>query len=291
MMFDLQIGLAGIVLPALLLLAAASLRVLREYQRGVVFQLGRFWKVKGPGLVIVVPGLQQMVRVDLRVVTMDVEPQDVISRDNVSVKVNAVVFFRVVDPERAIIQVEDYLMATSQLAQTTLRVVLGKHELDEMLAERERLNLDVQQILDAQTDGWGIKVTNVEIKHIDLNESMVRAIARQAEAERERRAKVIHAEGERQAAQALLAAAQQLAMQPEAMQLRYLQTMTQVAGDRATTVVLPLPMDLLGAVMRAARTPGDGSAAPPRPAPSATGPAETLERDAVPQGPVPSAPR
>ena len=267
MMFDLQIGLAGIVLPALLLLAAASLRVLREYQRGVVFQLGRFWKVKGPGLVIVVPGLQQMVRVDLRVVTMDVEPQDVISRDNVSVKVNAVVFFRVVDPERAIIQVEDYLMATSQLAQTTLRVVLGKHELDEMLAERERLNLDVQQILDAQTDGWGIKVTNVEIKHIDLNESMVRAIARQAEAERERRAKVIHAEGERQAAQALLAAAQQLAMQPEAMQLRYLQTMTQVAGDRATTVVLPLPMDLLGAVMRAARTPGDGSASPPRPAP------------------------
>lgn len=291
MMFDLQIGLAGIVLPALLLLAAASLRVLREYQRGVVFQLGRFWKVKGPGLVVVVPGLQQMVRVDLRVVTMDVEPQDVISRDNVSVKVNAVVFFRVVDPERAIIQVEDYLMATSQLAQTTLRVVLGKHELDEMLAERERLNLDVQQILDAQTDGWGIKVTNVEIKHIDLNESMVRAIARQAEAERERRAKVIHAEGERQAAQALLAAAQQLAMQPEAMQLRYLQTMTQVAGDRATTVVLPLPMDLLGAVMRAARTRGNGSAAPPRPAPPAAGPAETLERDAVPQGPVPSAPR
>jgi regulator of protease activity HflC (stomatin/prohibitin superfamily) len=291
MMFDLQIGLAGIVLPALLLLAAASLRVLREYQRGVVFQLGRFWKVKGPGLVVVVPGLQQMVRVDLRVVTMDVEPQDVISRDNVSVKVNAVVFFRVVDPERAIIQVEDYLMATSQLAQTTLRVVLGKHELDEMLAERERLNLDVQQILDAQTDGWGIKVTNVEIKHIDLNESMVRAIARQAEAERERRAKVIHAEGERQAAQALLAAAQQLAMQPEAMQLRYLQTMTQVAGDRATTVVLPLPMDLLGAVMRAAGTRGDDSAAPPRAAPSAVGPAETPEGDAVPRGPVASASR
>ena len=250
MMFDLEIGLAAIVLPALLLFIAASLRVLREYQRGVVFQLGRFWKVKGPGLVIVVPGIQQMVRVDLRVVTMDVEPQDVISRDNVSVKVNAVVFFRVVDPQRAIIQVEDYLTATSQLAQTTLRVVLGKHELDEMLAERERLNLDVQQILDAQTDAWGIKVTNVEIKHIDLNESMVRAIARQAEAERERRAKVIHAEGERQAAHALLAAAQQLAVQPEAMQLRYLQTMTQVAGDRATTVVLPLPMDLLAALLR-----------------------------------------
>ena len=284
MMFDLQIGLAGIVLPALLLLAAASLRVLREYQRGVVFQLGRFWKVKGPGLVIVVPGVQQMVRVDLRVVTMDVEPQDVISRDNVSVKVNAVVIFRVVDPERAIIQVEDYLMATSQLAQTTLRVVLGKHELDEMLAERERLNLDVQQILDAQTDGWGIKVTNVEIKHIDLNDSMVRAIARQAEAERERRAKVIHAEGERQAAQALLAAAQQLAAQPEAMQLRYLQTMTQVAGDRATTVVLPLPMDLLGAVMRASRTRGHGNAAPSRPPPSAAGPQETLATGDAPQG-------
>ena len=249
MMFDLQIGLAGIVLPALLLLAAASLRVLREYQRGVVFQLGRFWKVKGPGLVIVVPGVQQMVRVDLRVVTMDVEPQDVISRDNVSVKVNAVVFFRVVDPERAIIQVEDYLMATSQLAQTTLRVVLGKHELDEMLAERERLNLDVQQILDAQTDAWGIKVTNVEIKHIDLNETMVRAIARQAEAERERRAKVIHAEGEKQAAVALLQAAEMLSAQPEAMQLRYLQTMTQVAGDRATTVVLPLPLDVLGKML------------------------------------------
>lgn len=221
--------------------------------RGVVFQLGRFWKVKGPGLVLVIPGIQQMVRVDLRVVTMDVEPQDVISRDNVSVKVNAVVFFRVVDPAKAIIQVENFLMATSQLAQTTLRVVLGKHELDEMLAERERLNLDVQQILDAQTDAWGIKVTNVEIKHIDLNETMVRAIARQAEAERERRAKVIHAEGEKQAAAALLEAARMLAEQPEAMQLRYLQTMTQVAGDRASTVVLPLPMDLLSALASGTR--------------------------------------
>jgi regulator of protease activity HflC (stomatin/prohibitin superfamily) len=215
----------------------------------VGFQLGRFWRVKGPGLVLVIPGIQQMVRVDLRIVTMDVEPQDVISRDNVSVKVNAVVFFRVVDPQKAIIQVEDYLMATSQIAQTTLRVVLGKHELDEMLAERERLNLDVQQILDSQTDAWGIKVTNVEIKHIDLNESMVRAIARQAEAERERRAKVIHAEGEKQAAVALLEAAQMLAQQPEAMQLRYLQTMTQVAGDRASTIVFPLPMDLLGRLL------------------------------------------
>jgi len=248
MIFDFNLGL-GSALLVLLMVAFSSLRVLREYQRGVVFQLGRFWKVKGPGLVLVIPGIQQMVRVDLRIVTMDVPPQDVISRDNVSVKVNAVVFFRVVDPQKAIIQVEDYLMATSQIAQTTLRVVLGKHELDEMLTERERLNLDVQQILDAQTDAWGIKVTNVEIKHIDLNESMVRAIARQAEAERERRAKVIHAEGEKQAAGALLEAARMLAQQPEAMQLRYLQTMTQVAGDRATTVILPLPMELLGRLL------------------------------------------
>jgi len=250
MMLDfLNLGLGSLLLLLVLLLAFSALRILREYERGVVFQLGRFWKVKGPGLVIIVPGVQQMVRVDLRVVTLDVPPQDVISRDNVSVKVNAVVFFRVIDPQRAIIQVANYLMATSQLAQTTLRVVLGKHELDEMLAERERLNLDVQRILDAQTDGWGIKVTNVEIKQIDLTESMVRAIARQAEAERERRAKVIHAEGERQAAEALLEAARRLALQPEAMQLRYLQTMTQVAGDRASTIVFPLPLELLGALM------------------------------------------
>jgi regulator of protease activity HflC (stomatin/prohibitin superfamily) len=255
MFFNLQFGLGGIVL-LLLILVFSSLRILREYQRGVVFQLGRFWKVKGPGLVIVIPGIQQMVRVDLRVVTMDVEPQDVISRDNVSVKVNAVVFFRVVDAQKAIIQVENFLMATSQLAQTTLRVVLGKHELDEMLAERERLNLDVQRILDAQTDAWGIKVTNVEIKHIDLNETMIRAIARQAEAERERRAKVIHADGEKQAAVALLEAALMLAQQPEAMQLRYLQTMTQVAGDRASTVILPLPLDLLGALLDGTRKAG-----------------------------------
>lgn len=253
-MLDLPFGLGGIVILLLALLFSA-LRILREYERGVVFQLGRFWKVKGPGLVIVIPGLQQMVRVDLRVVTMDVAPQDVISRDNVSVKVNAVVFFRVVDPAKAIIQVEDFLMATSQLAQTTLRVVLGKHELDEMLAERERLNLDVQKILDAQTDAWGIKVTNVEIKHIDLNESMVRAIARQAEAERERRAKVIHAEGEKQAAAALIDAAEMLARRPEAMQLRYLQTMTQVAGDRGSTVVLPLPMEMLGVIGKALQPP------------------------------------
>jgi len=243
MFFDYQVGASALLVFAIALIAWA-IRILREYERGVVFLLGRFWKVKGPGLVIVVPGIMQMVKVDLRVVTMDVPPQDVISRDNVSVKVNAVVFFRVLDPQKAIIQVENYLVATSQLAQTTLRVVLGKHELDEMLAERERLNLDVQRILDAQTDGWGIKVTNVEIKHIDLNESMIRAIARQAEAERERRAKVIHAEGEKQASASLLEAAQMLAQQPEAMQLRYLQTMTQVAGDRGSTIVFPLPMDL-----------------------------------------------
>jgi regulator of protease activity HflC (stomatin/prohibitin superfamily) len=233
----------------LLILFGMSIRILREYERAVVFQLGRFWRVKGPGLVILIPGIQKMVRVDLRIVTMDVPPQDVISRDNVSVKVNAVVFFRVIDPQKAIIQVENFLMATSQLAQTTLRVVLGKHELDEMLAERERLNIDVQRILDAQTDGWGIKVTNVEIKHIDLNESMIRAIARQAEAERERRAKVIHAEGEKQAAAALLEAARMLAQQPEAMQLRYLQTMTQVAGDRGSTIVFPLPTSLLDSLL------------------------------------------
>ena len=247
-MIDLQFGLAPLFM-LLVFLVVASIKILREYERGVVFLLGRFWKVKGPGLVIVIPGIQQMVKVDLRVVTMDVPSQDVISRDNVSVKVNAIVFFRVVDPQKAIIQVENFLVATSQLAQTTLRAVLGKHELDEMLAERERLNLDVQQILDAQTDSWGIKVTNVEIKHVDLDEKMVRAIARQAEAERERRAKVIHAEGEKQAAEALLEAARRLAQQPEAMQLRYLQTMTQVAGDRSSTIVFPLPMDLLGRLL------------------------------------------
>lgn len=251
MIFDFNLGLGTVLVPILLLLLFGSLRTLREYQRGVVFQLGRFWKVKGPGLVIVIPGIQQMVRVDLRVVTMDVEPQDVISRDNVSVKVNAVVFFRVVDPQKAIIQVEDFLMATSQLAQTTLRVVLGKHELDEMLAERERLNIDVQTILDAQTDAWGIKVSNVEIKHVDIDESMVRAIAKQAEAERDRRAKVIHAEGELQAAEKLLQAAQQLARQPEAMQLRYMQTLAAIAGDKSNTIVFPLPVDVFGAVKQA----------------------------------------
>jgi regulator of protease activity HflC (stomatin/prohibitin superfamily) len=243
-MFGIQFGLGTLLLLALIVVAS-SFRILREYERGVVFMLGRFWKVKGPGLVLVIPGVQQMVRVDLRVVTMDVPEQDVISRDNVSVKVNAIVFFRVVEPQKAIIQVANFLQATSQLAQTTLRAVLGKHELDEMLSERERLNLDVQQILDAQTDAWGIKVTNVEIKHVDLNETMVRAIARQAEAERERRAKIIHAEGELQASATLLEAARMLAQSPQAMQLRYLQTLTQIAGDRSSTIVFPLPMDLL----------------------------------------------
>jgi len=239
-----NIGLSVVVL-VLVFVAINAIKVLREYQRGVIFTLGRFTKVKGPGLIIVIPVIQQMVRVDLRIVTMDVPSQDVISRDNVSVKVNAVVYFRVMDPDKAIIQVERYLEATSQLAQTTLRAVLGKHELDEMLSEREKLNADVQHILDAQTDAWGIKVTAVEIKHIDLNENMIRAIARQAEAERERRAKVIHAEGEKQAAQALMEAAEILAIQPSAMQLRYLQTLTQVAGDKSSTLVFPVPVDLL----------------------------------------------
>ncbi len=235
----------GTLALALIALVVASFRILREYERGVVFQLGRFWKVKGPGLVIVIPGLQQMVRVDLRTIVLDVPTQDVISRDNVSVQVNAVVYFRVVEPQKAIIQVEDFMNATSQLAQTTLRAVLGKHELDEMLAERERLNIDIQQVLDAQTDAWGIKVANVEIKHVDLNESMVRAIAKQAEAERERRAKVIHAEGELQASEKLMQAAEMLGRQPGAMQLRYMQTLAGIAGDKSSTIVFPLPIELL----------------------------------------------
>jgi len=248
MLANLPYGFGGALL-LLVIVIVSSFRILREYERGVIFLLGRYWKVKGPGLIIVIPGIQQMVRVDLRVVTMDVPEQDVISHDNVSVKVNAIVFFRVVEPQKAIIQVANFLQATSQLAQTTLRAVLGKHELDEMLAEREKLNLDIQKILDAQTDAWGIKVTNVEIKHVDLNESMIRAIARQAEAERERRAKVIHAEGEKQASATLLEAAQMLAQSPQAMQLRYLQTLTQIAGDRSSTIVFPLPMDLLTKLM------------------------------------------
>ena len=236
-----------IILVALLLY---TFRVLREYERGVIFTLGRFWKVKGPGLIIVIPVIQQMVRVDLRTVVMDVPSQDVISRDNVSVKVNAVIYFRVIDPEKAIIQVEDYLAATSQHAQTTLRSVLGQHELDDMLAEREKLNSDIQTILDSQTDAWGIKVANVEIKHVDIDESMVRAIARQAEAERERRAKVIHAEGEMQAAEKLVEAARILNAAPQSLQLRYLQTLTEIAGEKSSTIVFPLPMDSIGNLIR-----------------------------------------
>jgi regulator of protease activity HflC (stomatin/prohibitin superfamily) len=235
-----------IVLIVVVAVLLSAIRILREYERGVVFMLGRFWKVKGPGLIIIIPVVQQMVRVDLRVVVMDVPSQDVISRDNVSVKVNAVLYFRVIDPERAIIQVEDYLAATSQLAQTTLRSVLGQHELDDMLAERDKLNADIQSLLDQQTDTWGIKVTNVEIKHVDIDESMVRAIARQAEAERERRAKIIHAEGEMQASEKLVEAARILNQQPQSLQLRYLQTLTEIAGDKSSTIVFPLPLDSIG---------------------------------------------
>lgn len=236
----------GFVVVALIVaLLLSGIKILREYERGVIFMLGRFWKVKGPGMIFVIPLVQQMVRVDLRMVVMDVPEQDVISRDNVSVKVNAVLYFRVIDPERAIIQVENFLEATSQLAQTTLRSVLGQHELDEMLAEREKLNHDIQTVLDEQTDAWGIKVANVEIKHVDINESMIRAIARQAEAERERRAKVIHAEGELQAAQKLTEAAGTLAAEPQAILLRYMQTLTEIAGDKSSTIVFPLPMDLI----------------------------------------------
>jgi regulator of protease activity HflC (stomatin/prohibitin superfamily) len=239
-----------IVFIALLLY---TFRVLREYERGVIFTLGRFWKVKGPGLIIVIPIIQQMVRVDLRTVVMDVPSQDVISRDNVSVKVNAVIYFRVIDPEKAIIQVEDFLNATSQLAQTTLRSVLGQHDLDDMLAERDKLNRDIQTLLDQQTDAWGIKVANVEIKHVDIDESMVRAIARQAEAERERRAKVIHAEGEMQAAVKLVEAARILNQQPQSLQLRYLQTLTEIAGEKSSTIVFPLPLDSLGQLLGKSR--------------------------------------
>lgn len=243
-----HIDIASIITPILffsVFFLATALKVLKEYERGVVFMLGRFWKVKGPGLIIVIPVIQTMVRVDLRTVVMDVPSQDVISRDNVSVKVSAVLYFRVVDPEKAIIQVEDYNMATSQLAQTTLRSVLGRHELDEMLASRDKLNADIQSILDEQTETWGIKVANVEIKHVDLNETMIRAIAKQAEAERERRAKIIHAEGELQASRHLLEASQILANQPQALQLRYLQTLTEIAGEKSSTIVFPLPIELV----------------------------------------------
>lgn len=234
-----------VVIVAVALLLFSAINVMMEYQRGVIFTLGRFWKVKGPGLILVVPVIQKIARIDLRTVVMDVPSQDVISRDNVSVRVNAVVYFRVIDPEKAVISVEDYFEATSQLAQTTLRSVLGQHELDQMLSEREKLNKDIQIILDAATDAWGIKVANVEIKHVDIEESMVRAIGRQAEAERERRAKVINAEGEFQASQKLKEAAAILSTQPQAIQLRYLQTLIDIAGDKSSTIVFPLPMNLI----------------------------------------------
>ncbi|MCC5811548.1 MAG: slipin family protein [Ectothiorhodospiraceae bacterium] len=250
-----------VIAAAVVALLASAIRILREYERGVIFQLGRFWRVKGPGLILVIPIIQQMVRVDLRTVVMDVPSQDVISKDNVSVSVNAVLYFRVVDPERAVINVEDYFAATSQLAQTTLRSVLGQHDLDEMLAEREKLNDDIQGILDSQTDAWGIKVANVEIKHVDIDESMIRAIAQQAEAERSRRAKIIHAEGEMQAAQKLQDAANILSQNPQALQLRYLQTLNSIAGEQNSTIVFPLPIELMsafkGVADRAGNKPAD----------------------------------
>lgn len=253
--------IVSVVLAALLVLLAVSMiRVLREYERGVVFTLGRFTGVKGPGLIILIPVVQQMVRVDMRTVVLDVPTQDIISRDNVSVKVNAVLYFRVVDADRAVIQVEQYMDATSQLAQTTLRSVLGKHELDEMLSERDKLNADLQEILDRQTEDWGIKVANVEIKHVDIDESMVRAIARQAEAERNRRARIINAEGEQQAAEKLVQAARVLASTPEAMQLRFLSSLYDIAGDKSSTIVFPVPIDLLRGVFdKAAARPHAGA--------------------------------
>ena len=250
------LGFIVFIIVILAVLLFASFNVLREYERAVVFTLGRFTGVKGPGLIILIPVLQQMVRVDLRTVVLDVPPQDVITRDNVSVKVDAVIYFRIVDPAKSVVQVAKFLAATSYLAQTTLRAILGKHALDELLSDREKLNLAIQQVLDQQTDAWGIKVATVEIKQVDLNESMVRAIARQAEAERERRAKIIHAEGELQASEKLLQAAQMLAQQPQAMQLRYLQTLGNIAGDKSSTIVFPLPMDIINTL-------GIGKTSPP----------------------------
>ena len=250
--------LSTYLIAAAALFVFSAIKVLREYERGVIFLLGRFWKVKGPGLIIVIPGIQKMIRVDLRTIVMDVPTQDVISRDNVSVKVSAVIYFRILDPEKAIIQVENRVEATSQLAQTTLRSVLGRHELDDMLAERDKLNADVQEILDQNTEAWGIKVTNVEIKHVDLDESMIRAIAAQAEAERARRAKIIHAEGELQASEKLAEAAKTLSSESQALQLRYLQTLTEISSERNTnTIVFPLPMDLVKPIFDRLEPPGD----------------------------------
>jgi regulator of protease activity HflC (stomatin/prohibitin superfamily) len=252
---------ALILIPIILivLFLFAAIRVIREYERAVVFQLGRFWKVKGPGLILVIPVIQQAVKVDLRIRVHDIPSQDIISRDNVLVKVNAVVYYRVMDARNAIIQVEDFSQATSQLAQTTLRSVLGQHELDEMLAERERLNTDLQRILDEQTESWGIKVSNVELKHVDIDESMIRVIARQAEAERIRRAKIIESEGEFQAAQKFLDAASILAQRPEAMQLRYLSTLMTIANERSSTIVFPFPTDLSQLLGSRGRPDGEAS--------------------------------
>jgi regulator of protease activity HflC (stomatin/prohibitin superfamily) len=239
----------GIILAVVIVLLYNTIKVLKEYERGVVFFLGRFQKVKGPGLILLFPIVQTMTKVDLRVIVMDVPTQDVISRDNVSVKVNAVIYFRIVDPEKAVIRVANVFEATSQLSQTTLRSVLGQHELDDMLAERDKLNADIQNILDQRTDNWGIKVANVEIKHVDLDESMIRAIAQQAEAERSRRAKVINAEGEKQAAAALAEAASMLASQEQALQLRYLQTLKEISSEKTNTIIFPLPLDLIKPLM------------------------------------------
>jgi regulator of protease activity HflC (stomatin/prohibitin superfamily) len=235
----------AVILVLIVVLATQIFRILNEYERGVIFTFGRYTGVKGPGLIILIPLIQRMVKVDLRVIVLDVPTQDVISRDNVSVKVNAVIYFRIVEPDKAIIQVASPFEATSQLAQTTLRSVLGQHELDEMLSQREKLNVDIQRILDSATDAWGIKVTNVEIKHVDLDETMIRAMAKQAEAERTRRAKIIHAEGEKQAAQMLVDAARMLGEEPKALQLRYLQTVADLSNEKSTTIVFPLPIDLL----------------------------------------------
>jgi regulator of protease activity HflC (stomatin/prohibitin superfamily) len=239
----------GMTAALVIVILYNTIKILKEYERGVIFLLGRFQTVKGPGLIILFPGVQKMTKVDLRVIVLDVPTQDVISRDNVSVKVNAVIYFRIVDPEKAVIRVENVFEATSQLSQTTLRSVLGQHELDDMLAEREKLNADIQELLDQRTDNWGIKVANVEIKHVDLDESMIRAIAQQAEAERARRAKVINAEGEKQAAAMLAEAAEILSTQKQALQLRYLQTLKEVAGERTNTIVFPLPLDLITPLM------------------------------------------
>ena len=251
-----ELATIGLIAALVIVIAYNTFKILKEYERGVVFFLGRFQKVKGPGLIILVPGIQKMTKVDLRVVVMDVPTQDVISRDNVSVKVNAVIYFRIVDPEKAVIQVANVFEATSQLSQTTLRSVLGQHELDDMLAERDKLNVDIQNLLDQRTDAWGIKVANVEIKHVDLDESMIRAIAQQAEAERSRRAKVINAEGEKQAAMMIAEAAKTLASEEQALQVRYLQTLKEIANEKTNTIVFPMPLELVEPILRLTKSKG-----------------------------------